>query len=740
MALRLGQAANHEDAYLGGLSEFLNRTSPLLLERDRWGFGVLMDAFGIPPRSSLYAPAGFSEARLAPILARGQEMLEGSRDRDGFLGGVGYDFSALAEPYKTELKAFFAWRLSRLANRSHGWHVHTVRLLEFCADLAARADAANAEVPKRLIDFGHPIQDGGGNGSTALRDVMERWLAGKGLSTAPQSQVWLTKARNGRRTLDEKAYGGRSSMPANNLVFTLLLLREKFKPLEQRDLILFEDVFPADQVPATRHAEAIINFFRIRLPWLRDAARRFMLDKIGRGELSSSSMTGYITSMKRIEDCLVETQAVPGIQHITQEFLDHTLLAWGNGRKLAGKNWYAVSFNMLNWACSYLPDKGWPPIKFDKRNLRKVDGEWPGGRGYQARIQQRMVPEEVVERIFQRIETLPEVCRRLLIIVRYTGMRSIDLHKLAFDCLRCDPDDDRFMLLTFYQSKVKCWNTKPLLKEDAAHALVIQVIEDQRRTVLAAWGKPTEYLFPTRRGDAETSLQPSYTRSLMARWVCEQSIHDKDGKIYAFGWHGFRHFYGTELALAGHDIVLIQMELGHSSVDMSMVYVNQRLQLKKKALLEKGGGKFIDIKGQVDETMATLAMRKDAALAVDVPGGLCALPGQLGDWCEHNRACLTCLHFRADADQLAFFDRERASITRAIARLTQEAADLRREGRGRMAEIGEMRVAHHEILLVNLTTIITSITAEGSYRGDTRRYQRPACRSGREAPPQAPRR
>lgn len=57
-----------------------------------------------------------------------------------------------------------------------------------------------------------------------------------------------------------------------------------------------------------------------------------------------------------------------------------------------------------------------------------------------------------------------------------------------------------------------------------------------------------------------------------------------------------------------------------------------------------------------------------------------------------------------------------------------------------MAEIGEKRLAHNEALLVNLSTItiITTIKAEGSYRGDTRRYQRPACRSGGETPPQAP--
>ena len=132
---------------------------------------------------------------------------------------------------------------------------------------------------------------------------------------------------------------------------------------------------------------------------------------------------------------------------------------------------------------------------------------------------------------------------------------------------------------------------------------------------------------------------------MINKWIIEQDIHDQDGNPWEFGWHGLRHFYGTELALQGHDIVLIQMELGHGSADMTMVYINRRLQLKKKALLEKGGGKFIDIKGHVDERMDELTMRKDAVLAVDVPGGVCALPGQVGEWCDHNRACLKCSNF-----------------------------------------------------------------------------------------------
>lgn len=610
-----------------------------------------------------------------------------------------------------------------------------VRLIPFCRDLAATA--APVALPL-LIDYGHPIESGARNGSSPLRDVMELWLAGKGLSTAAIALPSINRTADGSRTIIQKYYRGINSLPANELTFILVLLRERMRPLERRNLLLLRDVYPVDEIAENPRREPYIRFYGFRVDWLRDAARHFVLSKIAHRELRSSSLPGYIGRLMLLEACLRETHAAPRIEHVTQTFIGETFLNWGNARKLTGKNWYADVCNLVRYASSHLADWGWPGLVLDKRDLRRVEGMWPGGRGYQLKVTERTIPDDVMERMFQKLDSLDAVLKRLLILGRYTGMRSADLHALNFDCLQEDPDDPRFMILTFYQSKVQRWNTKPLLKEDAAHALVIMAIREQQAEVRRHWERETNYLFPMRAGDGETPLIGDHTRKAIKRWMLTEDIRTQDGTPWEFGWHGLRHFHGTELALQGHDIALIQMELGHGSADMTMVYINRRLHLKKKALLEKGGGRFIDIKGQVDDTMAGLAVRRDATLAVDVPGGLCTLPGQLGEWCEHNRACMTCIHFRADVDQLAFFDQERAAITETIARLKREIPEFHQQGRTRMAEIGEKRLAHNQALLINLTTIIATIKAEGSYRGDTRRHQWPAGRGGGEAHPQTP--
>jgi hypothetical protein len=136
MALTLARSCDPDVAYLGSLRAFLTALHPALLERDLWGFHTLRECFGIDAGSALYAPDGYGEARQAQILRDAQEIepnrgrversTHGGRGRkgrpasivrqrgqtlpDALLGGIGFDFAAVPEFYKTELKAFFAWR------------------------------------------------------------------------------------------------------------------------------------------------------------------------------------------------------------------------------------------------------------------------------------------------------------------------------------------------------------------------------------------------------------------------------------------------------------------------------------------------------------------------------------------------------------------------------------------------------------------------------------------------------
>ncbi len=132
------------------------------------------------------------------IQAEGRNLLE--RGDDGFLGGIGNDFRALPEPYKTELKAFFAWRLAHPLARSREAHYRRVRLIGFCSELASSADRPGP----CLIDYGHPIETGNGNASTPLRTVFEAWLADNGWATPSMAPPSLTRHADGSRAVVAK--------------------------------------------------------------------------------------------------------------------------------------------------------------------------------------------------------------------------------------------------------------------------------------------------------------------------------------------------------------------------------------------------------------------------------------------------------------------------------------------------------------------------------------------------------
>lgn len=301
-----------------------------------------------------------------------------------------------------------------------------------------------------------------------------------------------------------------------------------------------------------------------------------------------------------------------------------------------------------------------------------------------------------------------------------TGMRSEDGHAILFDCLEQDPNDQDFMLLTFWQNKVKKWNVKPLHKKDPAHAILISAVESQQKEIMDRYGKATKYLFPVFNGTHESFSSPQYTLGQIKRQCLLHGICDDSGSLLTFSWHPLRHTKGTSMAIDGHDILSIMMELGHASPDMATVYINNRLELKKKALLESGGGRFYTIDGKVDEHVSELLVRKDQVKATRVCGGACTMPAQIGDWCENANACYTCSYYRADAKDLDFFKSEMGAMFGVIEAQQEEVLTLERDDRSRMSDITNRRLRKNKEVYKSLNLIVSSIESDGSYQGQNR--------------------
>jgi len=284
----------------------------------------------------------------------------------------------------------------------------------------------------------------------------------------------------------------------------------------------------------------------------------------------------------------------PNPAQINRVLIEDDFVAWGRARGLRGHNWFFDPVTMLHAAARQHPDT-WPALSIDLRAIRR-------GRMERNTIttqnlldrpeRSRAMPHGVVEQIARHLQQIEAPFPLLFRTALTVGARAEDLHALTFDALRPDPHDDRFLLLHFWQNKVRRWNTKPLLKVDPLHRELIHGIEAQRQAVVERYGAPTKYLFPVFNGKMEGFCTPAWSAQRLRLMCAEHDIRGEDDQPHRFNWHSLRHYRGTQMAQQGQDILAIMLELGHVSPDMAMTYVNRRLDLRKKALLEKRGGQF----------------------------------------------------------------------------------------------------------------------------------------------------
>lgn len=508
--------------------------------------------------------------------------------------------------------------------------------------------------------------------------------------------------------------------------------RAQMAALTERNIILLNDLYSEEETrfrDRQRRSDSYMNFLCFE-PWLRPLMRAFLLDKVAHGELAPGTVVKMLSRLRLFARFLRDAGIADArqINDLTME----RYLAWGNAHDAKGKNWYTDIVQLMRAAPVLLPGQ-WPRIALDKRAARRIHYKQapddPRNRLYASREgANRAAPPEALAAMMTKLDELPVPIPAIFTIGLTTGARAEDLHALLFDCLQPDPHDGRFMIFTFWQNKVSRWNSKPLLVTDPAHQTMIRLIQAQRDHVRQRYGRATKYLFPVFYGKRETFLGYPWTLQELKKLCLTHHIVDGEGRPFDFSWHPLRHHRGTQMAAEGHDILSIMFELGHASPDMASMYVNKRLDLKKNALLRKGSGQFFTIEGKVDETVGDLLLRKETTMATRVSGGACTLPGQLGEWCEHAHACLTCRFFRADGDDIDHFRCERAGLYVAIEGLEQDARNYEENGQARMADITRKRLQRNKDVVHNTDTIIRSIEEGGLYKGAKQRYKPAAAR------------
>lgn len=246
----------------------------------------------------------------------------------------------------------------------------------------------------------------------------------------------------------------------------------------------------------------------------------------------------------------------------------------------------------------------------------------------------RFIDDFVLEQLNKKLDKLPTYIATMVMVIQECGMRISELCSLKKDCLLQDKDGDYF--LKSYQWKMKKDHIIPISKEVAE---LIQVHEK--------YTDPScEYLFSTKQG---LPLKQDTFRTALNNLSVEEKIVDRQGKLFRFHAHAFRHTVGTKMINNGVPQHIVQKFLGHETPEMTSRYAHifdetLKIEFEKfqERLVTKEGHSISFDKGEVDTT--DFQWFKKNINAQVLPNGYCRLPIVTGP-CPHANACLDCTHF-----------------------------------------------------------------------------------------------
>ena len=160
-------------------------------------------------------------------------------------------------------------------------------------------------------------------------------------------------------------------------------------------------------------------------------------------------------------------------------------------------------------------------------------------------------PEEVT----QLIDSASNLYHRTLLMTLYsTGMRRAELCRL-----RVNDIDSRRMMIRIQQGKGR---------RDREVPLSLRLLETLR--VYWRWMKPRTFLFPgTVKGcRADVPITPNIV------WLACREAAQAAGITKHLSPHTLRHSYASHLLEAGADLRTIQVLLGHSRLEHTLVYLH----------------------------------------------------------------------------------------------------------------------------------------------------------------------
>lgn len=286
-----------------------------------------------------------------------------------------------------------------------------------------------------------------------------------------------------------------------------------------------------------------VNFTKVSQPDIRRELKRGIYLNL-QGE-AISCVQREMTAMRRLSKYLAEKQ--PGVQScrdISREVVEEYLI-YLKTEETSTKHFHAE----LNRLRGILESIGkiyeYPNLEglFLKRDIPPTP-----------RAEFKVYSDEELKRLNASITELDEQYARAMIIHQMLGTRISDTLTLEMDCLYEIKGET---IIKIRQMKTKTYE-KPV--SDDLAALIRKAMEDTRER----YGN-TKYIFVSEK-DPSRPLQYGTIQSKVVGMIRKADLRDDNGKLFGFGTHMYRHYYGVKLAEMHLDDWTIAKLLGHTGV------------------------------------------------------------------------------------------------------------------------------------------------------------------------------
>ena len=159
----------------------------------------------------------------------------------------------------------------------------------------------------------------------------------------------------------------------------------------------------------------------------------------------------------------------------------------------------------------------------------------------------------------------------MILLATLDGIRSSDIKKLKFNNI-----DWRNKSITFVQSKTKTEITVALNKE--VGWAIIDYIKNARPKFYE-----TDYIFIKHMPPFDTFSKSNHLSKIVKNYATKARLDLKNHKA---GFHTLRHTAATLLLENGENIPVISGILGHSSIDITAVYLKNNLNEMRECVLD----------------------------------------------------------------------------------------------------------------------------------------------------------